>query len=321
MIPDIGIRCDALGALSQKRPHLDGAALFWTLPRCRNLGLLRLLVTYELILEFLDNMNERAAHAGLINGRQLHLALVEALDPDVSISDYYRHHPWREDGGYLRALVEACRRHCMTLVSYPRVRPLVIREAYRAQVLALNHDPNPYCRDIALRRWVAQEFPGERQADWFEFSGAATAPLTIHMLLALAAEPTCSDSEISEACTVYFPGLSLIATMLDSYVDQIQDMANNDHSYIAHYPTADYATRRISELITQSIREARALCNGQRHVVIAACMIAMYLSSDNAQALNRRQASKELACAGGVCTRLLLPVLRLWRILYALRAA
>ena len=33
-------------------------------------------------LEFLDNMNERAADAGQANGRQLHLALAEALNPE-----------------------------------------------------------------------------------------------------------------------------------------------------------------------------------------------------------------------------------------------
>lgn len=321
LIPDGTIRCDALGAIAQKRPHLDGAALFWTLPRNRNTNLLRLLVIYELILEFLDNMNERAAYVGQANGLQLHRALIEALDPDISISDYYLYHPWRNDGGYLQALVEACRRRCMILASYSRVRPLVIREAYRTQVLALNHDPDPCRRELALRHWVAQEFPSEKQADWFELSGAATAPLTIHMLLALAAEPECSDSEISKACAVYFPGLSLIATMLDSYVDQTDDIANNNHSYIAHYPTIDHATQRVAELITQSVHEARTLRNGPRHLVIVTCMIAMYLSNDRAKDMDRYRSSKELARAGGIYTILLLPVLRFWRILYTLRSA
>ncbi len=320
-IPDARIRSDALGALVRKRPHLDGAALLWILPRRRNRHLLRLLVTYELILEFLDNMNERAAHAGLANGCQLHLALIEALQPDTPMSDYYRHHPWRDDGGYLRMLVQACREHCQCLISYPRVRQLAIREASRAQVLALNHDPDPDRRDAALRGWVEREFPGERPSNWFELSGAATAPLTIHMLLALAAEPICSDQEISDACQVYFPGLSLIATMLDSYVDQAQDIESDCHSYIGHYPTPELATQRICELIRRSIDEARRLRNGHRHVVVAACMIAMYLSNDRAQEPKRWRASMEMARAGGALTTLLLPILRIWRTAYALRSA
>jgi tetraprenyl-beta-curcumene synthase len=321
VIPDAEIREDALAALARKRPHLDGAALFWILPNHRNQRLLRLLVTYELILEFLDNMNERAAYAGLANGRQLHLALIEALNPDAPISDYYRHQPWQNDGGYLRALVEACREYCMSLASYSRVRDLAIREATRTQVLAFNHDPDPARRDSALRRWVEQEFPGETQASWFELSGAATAPLTIHMLFALAAEPRCDDRDISDACAAYFPGLSLIATMLDSYVDKAHDVQSNCHSYIAHYPTSELATRRICELIAQSLHEVRRLRNGRRHVVIAACMVAMYLSNDGAREPGCRQASEEMIRAGGVFTRLLLPILRVWRMAYALRSA
>ena len=60
-IPDPSLRADALHVLDQRRGHLDGAAMFWILPRRRNRGLLRALVTYELIQDYLDNVSERAA--------------------------------------------------------------------------------------------------------------------------------------------------------------------------------------------------------------------------------------------------------------------
>jgi len=337
-IPDARIREDALESLARKRPHLDGAALFWILPRRRNLALLRLLVAYEITLEFLDSMNERAAHMGQANGRQLHLALAEALDPDAPISDYYSHHPWKDDGGYLRALVEACRRGCSSLPSYASVRPLTIREATRAQVLALNHDPDSHSREVALREWARREFPDaeemaekqrkeakqpqEREREnWFELSGAATASLTIHALLALASEPGCSEREIESVHAAYFPGLSLTTTMLDSYVDRAEDATNGDHSYISHYPSHEVAIRRVYELIRQSVNDARRLENGHRHAVIAACMVAMYLSRDSAREPESSSATRQLIQAGGSLTKLLLPILRAWRIAYALRSA
>ncbi len=96
MIPDAPIREDALSSIELKRENADGAALFWILPPRRNLNLLRLLVAYQIIWDFLDSVSERGACEGTANGRQLHKALVEALDPASPISDYYRFHPWRE---------------------------------------------------------------------------------------------------------------------------------------------------------------------------------------------------------------------------------
>jgi tetraprenyl-beta-curcumene synthase len=320
-IPDAPIREDALSSLDRKRGHTDGAALFWILPRRRDPGLLRLLVTYELIWDFLDCVNEHGANQGTANGRQLHKALVEALDPGAPISDYYRYHPWREDGGYLRSLVEACRSSCAALPSYGRVRPYVVREAQRAQVLALNHDIDPACRDDALKAWALEECSDEQRLTWFELSGAASASMTIHAFLALAAQPACTEADLRQTCGVYFPWMSAATTMLDSYVDQAEDELHGNHRYISHYADDALAGERVRHLVTRSAREARRLRNGHRHAVIAACMIAMYLSKDSARTPDMRADTAGIVRAGGSLTRLLLPVLRVWRIVFAQRSA
>src|SRR5215471_14513016 len=89
-IPDRTIRNDALLALRHKRPNTDGAALLWTIPTRRCPGLLRLLVAYEIMGDFLDSMVERGIVTGMVDGRQLHVALVDAIDVRRPISDYYR---------------------------------------------------------------------------------------------------------------------------------------------------------------------------------------------------------------------------------------
>ncbi len=320
-IPDGAIREDALSAIASKRGHSDGAALFSILPCRRDPNLLRLLVAYQTIWDFLDTVNERGAEAGTGNGLQLHRALVEALDPSMPISDYYSHHPWREDGGYLHALVETCRGRCARLPSYGRVKPLVVREARRAQVLALNHDTDPFARDAALRDWAAREFEHEQRVSWFELSSAASASLTVHAALALAARPACSEVELRRICAAYFPWISAAATMLDSYVDQVEDERHGDHRYVAHYESAARAGERLSALVARSAAEARRLRDGRRHGVIAACMIAMYLSKDSARTPEMRAGTARLVHAGGSLTRLLLPILRTWRIAFAQQGA
>jgi tetraprenyl-beta-curcumene synthase len=319
-IPAPEIRADALSSLDRKRGHTDGAALFCILPRRRNRTLLRLLVSYEIVWDFLDSANEHGAHAGQTDGLQLHLALIDALDPTRPLSDYYRHHPWRDDGGYLRTLVEVCRRSVSQLPSYELIRPLLIREATRAQVLGMNHDLDSGRRDRSLREWAEVEFPDEWRSAWFELSGAASASLTIHALLALAAEPSCTAEQINRVSGAYFPWISAATTMLDSYVDQTEDAANGDHSYIGHYSSAEIATRSTTRLIRRSLSEAHRLPRGERHVLIVSCMVAMYLSKDSARTSEMRDATGRLIAAGGSLSQLLLPILRLWRIAYAQRS-
>jgi tetraprenyl-beta-curcumene synthase len=200
------------------------------------------------------------------------------------------------------------------------VRPLAVREAQRAQVLALNHDPDPGDRDASLRAWARREFEGQQRLSWFELSGAASASLTIHAFLALASEPACSEREIDRTCAAYFPWVSVATTMLDSYVDQVEDLVNGDHRYIAHYASEQLARERVCELVARSACEARRLRHGHRHAVIAACMVAMYLSKDSARAQDMRASTDGFVRAGGSLTRLLLPILRLWRIGFAQRA-
>ncbi len=320
-IPDDALRCDALQAIHGKRANIDGAALFWTLPRVRSRDLLRLLVAYEILADFLDCTSERGAHIGIANGLLLHRALTEALDPRLHVSGYYRLHPWSEDGGYLSALVDACRQGCLRLPSYGAVWPLATHAARLAQVLALNHEPDPTQRDVLLMAWAATHSPSHSELTWFEWTGGASAWLTILALLAFAADPGRRARDAKATYAAYLPWVSLAGTMLDSYGDTEVDTASGAHSYIAHYPDADVAARRLAEIIRRSLDEAASLRDGPRHVVIASCMIAMYLSKDSVRTPERRPVTINLALTGKPLTRLLVPVLRAWRIFYNQRAA
>jgi tetraprenyl-beta-curcumene synthase len=319
-IADPALRRDALHALRQKRTHADGAALFAILPRRRHAGLVRLLVVYETILDFLDEVSER--HPTEANGRELHLALIDALVPERRLADYYRHHPERCDGGYLDALVERCRELCGTLPSFDEVRAQLTREVWRTQVLGLNHVLPAARRDDLLRDWVREEFfDDEHSLDWFELSAAASASLVVHSLLALASEPGVIERQVQEVRSAYWPWTSLVTAMLDSYVDVDDDRESGNHSYIGHYRTERCAISRLCDCIRRAATQAAKLPNGRRHTIILSAMIAMYLSKDSARVSARRPARRRLLRAGGMLPRLLLPALLAWRTAYALRSA
>jgi tetraprenyl-beta-curcumene synthase len=330
-IPDPPLRVDAMHSLLRKRANTDGSVLFSILTHRRNHCLLRLLVAYESIWDFLDNVSERGAHAGDANGRRLHRALLDAVDTARPISGYYIHHPWKDDAGYLRALVAVCRECCLSLPSYGQVRRPLLEEGRRSDVGTYNHEPDPARRDVVLRRWVERErHVVERERHvltaygpvaWYELSAAASCSAAAHVMLALAADPERRASDVAAVYAVYFPWFSVATTMLDSYVDQAEDAAGGAHIYIAHYPCEEAATRRVCELVRCASDRARALPGGQRHAVIVACMVAMYLSKDSARAPHMRASTASLVRAGGPLARALVPVLRLWRIVYGQRTA
>jgi tetraprenyl-beta-curcumene synthase len=320
-IPDAMLRRDALDALSAKRLNIEGAALFAVLPPRRNLRLLRLLVAFQVLLDFLDSVSERPAADPVADGRLLHLALRDALDPQAGTRDYYANHPHSADGGYLHALVQACREHAVALPSFPVIRPLAILGAERCGVQGFNHDTDAGRRDRTLQQWAASTFRCDWGMSWWELTAAASSTLGIHALLALAADPATGERDAIEVDGAYMPWVCAASTMLDSYVDTVQDAAEGSHSYIGHYPSAAVAVERTYELVRRALYEARVLPGGARHALIAAGMVAMYLSCDEARTAAKRNTTRRLIAAGGALTRILLPILRAWRVAYQLRPA
>lgn len=320
-IPDAPIRDEALAALRKKRSHIDGAALFSIIPRVRKPALLGLLVAYEIIWDFLDSINERSATSGLANGLELHGALVAGIDPSQPQSSYFQHCAWRDDGGYLQALVAACRTCCGRSPSYIFAREHLIREAIRGQICAINHDPDPGRRDSALEMWAKHEMHPADDTLWFELTAAASTDLTIFALLAASSEATCVASQMHSLSRAYFPWASSLAAMLDSYVDQEEDAANRDHNYFAHYHTPEHGTQRICALMRRSLLEARTLSAGEKHTLIVASMFAMYLSKSSAISPATQATTRRMVESGGSLTHVLHPILRLWRTVYGLRSS
>jgi tetraprenyl-beta-curcumene synthase len=309
------LQAEATLTLRRERLNVEGAALFAVLPRRRHLPLVRALCAYQITLDYLDTISERPSDDPLANGRQLHLALSEAVDPGAPLSDYYRLHPYRRDGGYLRGLVEACRAGCVTLPAFDQVHSRAVRAAALAAVQAPNHDPRASRREAGLRAWVERELPGRQEMSWFELAAAASSSLWTLALLALAADSDLREDDVIEAEAVYFPWICAASTLLDAYVDQASDRAAGDHCYVEHYDSPAEMVERLCEIVHRSVDGARRLRNGERHALIVAGMVSMYLSKASARSSELRAASRRIAAAAGSLPRVQLPIMRAMRVL------
>jgi hypothetical protein len=88
------------------------------------------------------------------------------------------------------------------------------------------------------------------------------------------------------------------------------------HNWFDYYPSDEHATRRAAEVLQEAMGRISVLRNGERHVVIVASMAALWLSSDTARRDEMRDTAAVIARSGGGMTRLLIPVLRAWRVAY-----
>jgi len=303
LIPDPALRADALETLRREHMNAHGAALFAVLPRTRSLPLLRLLVAFQVALDYLDTVTERPAADERIHGERLHRALVDALDPDAEPTDYYGEHPWEDDGGYLRELVEVCQRECAALPGYTAARPYAVSVAADLSVQVLNHLTDPAERDTALRSWADDATPRSSDLQWFEQAAAASATLGIFALLAAAASYRLSTAQ-ARATDAAYRRVSLVATLMDSLVDYDEDRASGAHSYVAHYGSNEAAIERISALVTEGLAEVQRLPSGSRHAVVVTGMVSMYL----AQA--RLAGTRKIRARAGWITAVAMPVTR-----------
>lgn len=318
---DPALRHHALSALHEKRPQSEGAALFTILPTQRHKPLLRLLIAYQIIWDYLDSVHEQ--QPDLANGIQLHRALSDAYEADTPLSAYYCLHAEKDDNGYLNVLVFNCRHATTRLARFSIVRRRLLGEAHRCgHALSINHQTDPDRREREMRAWARLSTGSDHEIAWFEQTAAAAAALTMFAMLARAASHTSpSPAELNALRSAYNPWACCTATMLDSYADRDEDASKRQHIYVDYYPTLEQMTERTGRLIRECLTRTRSLQHGQTHTVVLASMIAMYLTRQSSRDPQRRQTTKQLARLGGTLTRTLIPALRIWRAVYDLRSA
>jgi hypothetical protein len=306
-IADPAFRADALAAIVAKRSVTNGAAFFWTLPPRRSPELHRLLLAFQTLANLLDVLSERDAAQASAAPRPWVLAIGDAVAPGAPP----RRPESLDGGGYLGALVDACRDGCAALPAFAAVRPVLEREAGNARALDLEHDPDPARRHAALRAFAEARF-GESDLAWFELTAGASSMLTVIVTLALAADPRTTAAGAEDAVAAYRT-IAALSALLDNYIDQFEDRGSWVNNYLEHYPSPEAAVERLGTLIERSLAAAAALRDGDRHVVLVATMVAMFLTSRSVTEGPAAASTRALLARSGPLTRALVGPLLAWR--------
>jgi tetraprenyl-beta-curcumene synthase len=315
-IPDPVLRRHALHKLRTEHFTAEGAAAFAILANARSCwNVVRACVAFEVMYDYLDALAEESIADVLADNRQLYRALGAAFAPGTEPADFYAHHPQRDDGGYLQALVHACREALSTLPSQHQVLPALDRLTARAaEAQSLHHAATRHGHD-ALARWAEHERPAGSALHWWELAAGSGSPLGIFALIAAASRQRTPAAHAQEIEDAYFPWVAALSWLLESLVDLDDDMLSDGHSYVAHYRSSHDVAMRLASIAEHAALDLRRLPQSTRHSLLLAGMVAMNLSHRGADVPRAREASRAVREAIGGAISPLLTVLRLRRLL------
>ena len=109
-IPDPELRQQALDVYEKKYFHCEAGGVISMLAGDQSEKVISFIVPYQLICDYLDNLCDQTTSFNPDDFAALHEALKDCFYPGQPKSDYYRFRGTQEDGGYLNAVVEGCRR-------------------------------------------------------------------------------------------------------------------------------------------------------------------------------------------------------------------
>jgi tetraprenyl-beta-curcumene synthase len=286
-IPDLELRAHACATLRDERANAEGAALLaLAAPRARRPTVVRLLVSAQVLYDYLDTLSEQPAADPLAASRRLHRALLAVLaEAEVAppaAADWYGGYRWGDDGGYLAALVAACRGRLAALPARAVVAPAARRAIERAsESQSRNHAAMLGALDAAaLADWAAaQAAAGRGRAAllWWELAAASASSLALHALLAAAADPRLTAAAAARLEAAYWPWTCALNTLLESAADATADAVTGNHSYVGRYPSPQAAAERLAAIAAAAAAAVRALPDGAHHATVLAAMACFYL--------------------------------------------
>ena len=267
---------------------MEGAAAFATFtPRRARGSAIRALVAFQAIYNYADLLAEQPSEDPVGNARDVHRALLIALDPSggSSMRDSRSTADGRIDGDFLAEMIAACETASWQLPSYGTVAATVCRAAERIvafQSLSLG-------RQGELESWAGSQELGLVSAGfaWWEVAAAAGSSLSVHALLAAAASPELTGHDVTAIDAAYFPCIGALHSLLDSLVDEQEDAATGQLRLLDCYPSRAQATAGLRRLTAHALNAARELPSGADHALLVTAMACSYLAAPEASSLCR----------------------------------
>ena len=305
----------ARASIAAKRFHALGGSVFSLYSMVNTEEFIRFVVALQTISDYLDNLCDRSGIKDEKAFRQLHLAMLDALDEaGQDLADYYLYYPYREDGGYLNDLVYTCKYQIQKgMPAYHLVKAHILELASLYNDLQSLKHLSQGIREKRLVEWARPQIADYPGLSCWEFGAATGSTLGIFMLAAAASSPVLTQKKIEAIKKAYFPWIGGFHILLDYFIDQEEDLLNDDLNFVYYYPDTKSCCQRLGWFCRQSKIAIQDLPLARFHLMVIEGLLSMYLSDPKALRGPKTMITRDLQKTGGSTSKLLSAICRLLR--------
>lgn len=276
-IPDEELRTQALASIETKRFHCQGGAVYAAANLAQRHVLIPLIVAFQTISDYLDNLCDRSTSLDPVDFRQLHQAMLDAITPSAPLQDYYAHRDEKEDD-YLKQLVIRCQSCLLLLPSYDVVQPYVHKLVSLYCDLQVYKHVHRDVREAELLRWwdtYKMEFP---TLGWNEFAAGTGSTLGVFVLFLTATRSQLDDEAAERISHAYFPHVCALHILLDYLIDQEEDREGGDLNFCEYYEDDEHMLERFDHIVSEARNDVKTMEHSRFHKLIIEGLLALYLS-------------------------------------------
>ncbi|WP_420826800.1 tetraprenyl-beta-curcumene synthase family protein [Chengkuizengella sediminis] len=277
-IPNDELKKQAIDSMTTKQFHCQGGSVYAVANLPQRHVLIPLIVAFQTISDYLDNLCDRSVSMDADDFRLLHQSMLDAVDPSASLQNYYANRSDQNDGDYLHQLVKTCQSCICLLPRYDLVKPYVKElVSYYCDLQVYKHIRHDLREDQLLQWWgsYSHSYPN---LQWNEFAAATGSTLGVFMLFLAATDENLNIETVENIRKSYFPHICGLHILLDYLIDQEEDEQGGDLNFCSYYENNEMTINRIEFIFEEANRGLHLLPNSSFHQMIIEGLLALYLS-------------------------------------------
>jgi tetraprenyl-beta-curcumene synthase len=237
------------------------------------------IVALELLFDYLDGRTELPTTEPIAEGERLFAAFRSAVDPRTPAQDRSGNARGEDadtpDGAYLRALSAQSRENLFSLPAASQVQEVAQVAAARCATAQTRLHAGVSLGDRQVEQW-AREAGATSGLGWREYAGGcASSVLSLHALIAAAADPATSTGDAQRIDSAYL-AIGGVITTLDSLVDAGADAQRGEPGFTRLFDGPEQLRSQLIELTREAHTRALLAPHGAHHAMTLAGVVAYY---------------------------------------------